>query len=81
MSEDPTAEWLAEIRAGETPWRTDRPRTEPSGEPVDAAPEKWTRKAARIAGQATPYAQSALLIGWLAAAAYDDWGSTMDGSS
>ncbi|WP_158880568.1 hypothetical protein [Amycolatopsis anabasis] len=71
---DPTADWLAEIRPEETPWRTERPATaEPAPDHPDH-PVKWarTRKAARIAGQAAPYVQTAALAGWVATEIFDD---------
>ncbi|WP_020666403.1 hypothetical protein [Amycolatopsis nigrescens] len=74
--DDPTAQWLADIRPEETPWRTDRPAGEPEPAPGEPVPEKWqrTRKAARIAGQAAPYVQAAALAGWVASEALDDDG-------
>ncbi|SEP46382.1 hypothetical protein [Amycolatopsis saalfeldensis] len=62
---DPTADFLAEVRADETPWRTDRPAGEPAPEQPEQ-PEKWTRSVGRAVGQAAPYVQAALFAGWIA---------------
>jgi hypothetical protein len=67
---DPTADFLAEVLPGETPWRTDRPAA-PSPDRVanlvDAEPGdgKWSRAraAGRVAGKAAPYLQAAVVAG------------------
>ena len=76
---DPTADFLAEVRAEETPWRTDRPAGEPAPEQPER-PEKWrrTRSAGRVAAQAAPYVQAAAVAAWIASAAFgssDDSGN------
>lgn len=65
---DPTADFLAEVRADETPWRTDRPAGEsaPEGSEETQHPEKWTRSVGRAVGEAAPYVQAALFAGWIA---------------
>jgi len=61
---DPTADFLAEVRAEETPWRTDRPAGEAAPERPDR-PEKWRRTRA-----AAPYIQAAAVAAWIATAAF-----------
>ena len=68
---DPTADFLAEVRVEETPWRTDRPAGAPAPEHVEH-PEKWRRVRA-----AAPYVQAAAVAAWIASAAL---GSSDDGS-
>jgi hypothetical protein len=77
---DPTADFLAEVRADETPWRTDRPAGEPASEQPEPAehPEKWTRSVGRAVGQAAPYVQAALFAGWIASS-FADSGNTGGG--
>jgi hypothetical protein len=79
--EDPTADFLAEVRTPETPWRRDLPPGEQAPERAER-PERWgrTRAAGRAAAQAAPYLQAAALAAWLASGAFDD-GSGSDGSS
>lgn len=79
--DDPTADFLADVRPGETPWRVERPAVE--AEPVTEAParpEKWrrTKTVGRVAGQAAPYVQAAALIGWLVSGSLDDGGFDYD---
>ena len=61
---DPTADFLAEVRAEETPWRTDRPAGDPAAEQAER-PEKWRRTRA-----AAPYIQAAAVAAWIASAAF-----------
>ena len=79
---DPTAEFLAEVRPGETPWRTDRPADDPGEPSADepGRPEKWrrTKAAGRVAGQVAPYVQAAAVVGWIASGAFGDDGSGGD---
>lgn len=78
--EDPTADFLADVRPGETPWRVERPvAAVEAAEVVPEAPgrpEKWRRAktVGRVAGQVAPYVQAAALIGWLVSAGLDDGG-------
>src|SRR5947208_17118193 len=75
--EDPTADFLAEVRAPETPWRRDLP---PGERPERAERvEKWGR-VARTAAQAAPYVQAAALLAWLASGAFDDGAGAGDQS-
>ncbi|WP_020661147.1 hypothetical protein [Amycolatopsis benzoatilytica] len=68
---DPTADFLAEVRTEETPWRTERP-----ADAVPAAPDVpaetrepgRARKAVRAVGEAAPYVQAGLLAAWVATA-------------
>jgi hypothetical protein len=71
--EDPTADFLAEVRAPEPHWRQDRPVGERAPERAER-PERWgrTRAAGRAAAQAAPYLQAAALAAWLASGAFDD---------
>jgi hypothetical protein len=70
--DDPTADFLAEVRADETPWRTDRPAAGPASAPESPErPEKWTRTAGRAVGAAAPYVQAALFAGWIASSIGD----------
>ncbi|GAB3505013.1 hypothetical protein [Amycolatopsis cihanbeyliensis] len=78
---DPTAEWLAEVRPPETPWRVDRPpeaaaEQQVAGEP-GPAPGTWqrARTAARAVGQAVPYVQAGAVLGWAAGAAFAEDGT------
>ncbi|WP_216216117.1 hypothetical protein [Amycolatopsis aidingensis] len=78
---DPTAEWLAQVRPPDTPWRVDRPpeaaaERPPAGE-QGADPVKWrrARAAARAVGQAAPYVQAGALVGWAASAAFAEDGA------
>ncbi|MEC3978438.1 hypothetical protein [Amycolatopsis sp. H20-H5] len=82
---DPTAEFLAEVRPEETPWRTERP---PEAEPghaeyteVAGRPEKWrrTKTAGRVAGQVAPYVQAAAVVGWIASSSFGDGGGDSGG--
>jgi hypothetical protein len=71
--EDPTADFLEEVRVSEPHWRRDRPAGEPAPERAER-PERWgrTRAAGRAAAQAAPYLQAAALVAWLASGAFDD---------
>lgn len=77
--EDPTAEFLAEVRPEETPWRTDRPPGEvvPEHPERPERPEKWgTRQGGGTpAANAAPYIQAAAVAGWIVSGALDDSGS------
>jgi hypothetical protein len=78
--EDPTADFLADVRPGETPWRVERPAADADIEAVPARPERWrrTKTVGRVAGQAAPYVQAAALIGWLVSGSLDDGGFDYD---
>jgi hypothetical protein len=73
---DLTADFLADVRPEETPWRVDRPAevAEATVPEAPGRPEKWrrTKIVGRVAGQAAPYVQAAALIGWLASDGFDD---------
>lgn len=77
--EDPTADFLAEVRPEETPWRTDRPPGEAAPERAERPerPEKWGRAkaAGRAAANAAPYIQAAAVAGWIVSGTLDDSGS------
>jgi hypothetical protein len=76
--DDPTADFLDEVRAEETPWRRDRPAGEPAPERAGRS-EKWGR-VARTAAQAAPYVQAAALLAWLASGAFDGGSGSGDQS-
>ncbi|WP_103352635.1 hypothetical protein [Amycolatopsis sp. CA-128772] len=78
--DDPTADFLDDVRAEETPWRTDRPAGERAPSPAER-PERWgrTRAAGRAAAQAAPYLQAAALVAWLASGAFDDGSGNQSG--
>ncbi|GLY39648.1 hypothetical protein Amsp01_056720 [Amycolatopsis sp. NBRC 101858] len=80
--DDPTADFLDEVRAEETPWRRERPPGEQAPERAER-PERWgrTRAAGRAAAQAAPYLQAAALVAWLASGAFDDGSGSGDQSS
>lgn len=71
--EDPTADFLAEVRPEETPWRTERPPGEEAPERAER-PEKWGRakSAGRAAAKAAPYVQAAALATWIVSGTLDD---------
>jgi len=77
--DDPTADFLDEVRTEETPWRRDLP----PGSRAERAerPERWgrTRAAGRAAAQAAPYLQAAALVAWLASGAFDDGSGNQSG--
>ncbi|GAB3159392.1 hypothetical protein [Amycolatopsis sp. NPDC004378] len=75
--DDPTADFLDEVRAEETPWRRDRPPGEPAPERAER-PERWGRTRA-AAAQAAPYLQAAALVAWLASGAFDDGSGNQSG--
>ncbi|WP_410589769.1 hypothetical protein [Amycolatopsis sp. lyj-23] len=79
--EDPTADFLDDVRAEETPWRRDRPAGARETPPAER-PERWgrTRAAGRAAAQAAPYLQAAALVAWLASGAFDDGSGSGDQS-
>lgn len=69
---DPTAEFLAEVRAEETPWRVDRGPVEP---PADAEVQQYEpathfQRAAGAVGRAAPFVAMGGLAGWSGAQAY-----------
>jgi hypothetical protein len=71
---DPTADFLAEVVPGETPWRTERPAEEaPEAYTVVEPAQKWsrTRAVGRGAAKAAPYVQAAAVVGWLVTEAVD----------
>jgi hypothetical protein len=70
--DDPTADFLDEVRAEETPWRRERPPGEQAPERAER-PSKWHRVA-----QAAPYVQAAALVAWLASGAFDDGSGSGD---
>ncbi|MEV7038121.1 hypothetical protein [Amycolatopsis sp. NPDC051061] len=78
--EDPTADFLAEVRASETPWRRERQPGEQALERAER-PERWgrTRAAGRAAAHAAPYLQAAALVAWLASGAFDDGSGDQNG--
>jgi len=70
---DPTADFLAEVRTEETPWRTARPVSAAPGpveaaDPEDAGGPGKARKAVRAVGAAAPYVQAGLFAAWVATA-------------
>ncbi len=71
--DDPTADFLAGVRAEETPWRTERPPGEEAPEQA-ARPETWGRAkaAGRAAAAAAPYVQAAALATWIVSGTLDD---------
>ncbi|RSM60466.1 hypothetical protein DMH03_17055 [Amycolatopsis sp. WAC 01376] len=75
--EDPTADFLAEVRPEETPWRTERPPGEEAPERAER-PEKWGRakSAGRAAAKAAPYVQAAALATWIVSGTLDDSGDS-----
>ncbi|GHG01666.1 MULTISPECIES: hypothetical protein [Amycolatopsis] len=77
--EDPTADFLAEVRVPEAEWRRDRPEGSRAPAPAER-PERWgrTRAAGRAAAQAAPYLQAAALVAWLASGAFDDGSGSGD---
>lgn len=68
---DPTADFLAEVVPGETPWRTERPA--PEAYTVVEPAQKWsrTRAVGRGAAKAAPYVQAAAVVGWLVTEAFE----------
>jgi hypothetical protein len=83
LQADPTADFLAEVRPEETPWRVDRPTevAQAAAPEAPGRPEKWrrTKAAGRVAGQAAPYVQAAAVVGWLAGGFGDGSGGTDGG--
>ncbi|MEW2506717.1 hypothetical protein AB0878_40320 [Amycolatopsis sp. NPDC047767] len=69
---DPTADFLAGVRAEQTPWRTDRPVAaegpEQTGQTV--RPGRFSR-VGRAVGEAAPYVQAALFAAWIATSVAD----------
>ncbi|MGW3997614.1 hypothetical protein [Amycolatopsis sp. NPDC004772] len=78
--QDPTADFLDEVRVSEPQWRRDRPEGEQAPERAER-PERWgrTRAAGRAAAQAAPYLQAAALVAWLASGAFDDGSGNQSG--
>ncbi|MCP2253307.1 hypothetical protein LY13_002057 [Prauserella aidingensis] len=71
---DPTAEFLAEVRPEETPWRTERPPAEQAGSPVPDANERTRfQRVAGALGGAAPYLAAGSAAGWVGAQAYDEY--------
>ncbi|WP_409186181.1 hypothetical protein F9C11_18880 [Amycolatopsis sp. VS8301801F10] len=80
---DPTADFLAEVRAEETPWRTDRPAdADPAPEAGPGPGPGRARSVVRAVGEAAPYVQAGLFAAWMAtsiADSADGGGQTGDG--
>lgn len=72
--QDPTADWLDDIRAEPAPWRTDRPagRERPAEEVTYAEQARRFGRARNIAREAAPYLPLATYAGFLAADALTD---------
>jgi hypothetical protein len=75
---DPTADFLADVVPGETPWRTERPADPAPEQAVEAhtvvrPAQKWarTRAVGRGAAKAAPYVQAAAVVGWLVTEAFE----------
>lgn len=82
-AEDPTAEFLDDVRVAEEPWRTDRPADQEPASTYAGEVRKQSRlrRAADIAGQAAPYLPLATYAGFVAADALnDDGGDGSDGT-
>lgn len=62
---DPTVDFLAEVRAEETPWRTDRPADSAPAPEAESRPGR-ARSVVRAVGEATPYVQAGLFAAWVA---------------
>ncbi|GAA1218155.1 hypothetical protein [Prauserella alba] len=70
---DPTAEFLADVRPEETPWRIERPPAEQAAQPIPDANERTRfQRVAGALGGATPYLAAGSAAGWVSARAYDD---------
>ncbi|WIX83166.1 hypothetical protein QRX50_21605 [Amycolatopsis carbonis] len=69
---DPTAEFLADVRAEQIPWRTDRPvdAEEPEGVGQQITRGRFSR-VGRAVGEAAPYVQAALFAAWIATSVAD----------
>jgi hypothetical protein len=69
---DPTADFLADVRAEQTPWRTDRPVDAEGPEPAGQTgrPGRFS-KVGRAVGEAAPYVQAALFAAWIATSVAD----------
>ncbi|GAA1030845.1 MULTISPECIES: hypothetical protein [Amycolatopsis] len=76
---DPTADFLAEVRAEETPWRTDRPADADPAPEAEPGPGR-ARSVVRAVGEAAPYVQAGLFAAWVATSIADsaDGGQTGD---
>ncbi|MET7998552.1 hypothetical protein ABZU76_47560 [Amycolatopsis sp. NPDC005232] len=74
---DPTADFLADVRAEQTPWRTDRPADaegpEHAGQTVRTG---RFSKVGRVVGEAAPYVQAALFAAWIATSVADSGDSS-----
>ncbi|ATY13778.1 hypothetical protein CU254_27600 [Amycolatopsis sp. AA4] len=62
---DPTADFLAEVRAEEPPWRTDRPAAAEPAPETGSEPGR-ARSVVRAVGEAAPYVQAGLFAAWAA---------------
>ena len=67
--DDPTADFLDEVRAEETPWRRDLPPGERPRERTESLERSRVRAAV---AEAAPYLQAAALVAWLASGALSD---------
>ncbi|MBB4689466.1 hypothetical protein [Amycolatopsis jiangsuensis] len=67
---DPTADFLAEVRTEETPWRTERPADAPEPDRPERSPGR-ARSVVRAVGEAAPYVQAGLFAAWLATSVAD----------
>ncbi|MGV9301143.1 hypothetical protein [Amycolatopsis sp. NPDC003676] len=67
---DPTADFLAEVRAEETPWRTDRPADADPAPEAEPGPGR-ARSVVRAVGEAAPYVQAGLFAAWVATSIAD----------
>ncbi|MEV6897756.1 hypothetical protein [Amycolatopsis sp. NPDC051372] len=74
---DPTADFLADVRAEQTPWRTDRPADAEGPEQAGktARPGRFSR-VGRAVGEAAPYVQAALFAAWIATSVADSGDSS-----
>ncbi|MBB3664286.1 MULTISPECIES: hypothetical protein [Prauserella salsuginis group] len=77
---DPTAEFLADVRPEETPWRTERPPAEQAGSPIPDANERTRfQRVAGAVGGAAPYLAAGGAAGWVSAQAYDEYADEAGG--
>lgn len=77
---DPTAEFLADVRPEETPWRIERPPAEQGQPPIPDANERTRfQRAAGALGGAAPYLAAGSAAGWVGAQAYDEYAAEGQG--
>jgi hypothetical protein len=88
---DPTADFLASVRPGDLPWRTDRSassesRGGPDAEKLAERPGQYDwpgrrHTAARVVENVAPFVQAALFAAWIATWVADsnDWPTDQSG--